>query len=235
MSGTAASFVDVPSVLIVLGGTLAVTLASFSFRDFIRMPLVVWKHLFHRHHQPSTVAYLLLDMADMARRKTILGLQGEAMEQCAEVPFFQKGLSMVIDGVDAEEVERALRQEIYAAQSRHALSVSVLQKMAEVAPAMGLIGTLIGLVQMLGNLNDPGSIGPAMALALLTTLYGAALAYIVFSPLASRLERNSAEEALIKTLCLRGVVSIAKQENPRRLEMLLNMILPPANRVQYFD
>jgi len=100
---------------------------------------------------------------------------------------------------------------------------------------MGLIGTLIGLVQMLGNLDDPSTIGPAMAVALLTTFYGAVLANMVFSPMASKLERNSTEEAMVNTVYMMGAASIGRQENPRRLEMLLNSILPPSKRVQYFD
>ena len=122
-----------------------------------------------------------------------------------------------------------------ATGQRHVKSTGVLRKAAEFAPAMGLIGTLIGLVQMLGNLQDPSTIGPAMAVALLTTFYGAVLANMVFMPLASKLERNSAEEMLIYNLYTMGATSIGRQENPRRLEMLLNSVLPPAKRVKYFD
>ena len=111
----------------------------------------------------------------------------------------------------------------------------VLRKMGEFSPAMGLIGTLVGLVQMLGHLDDPSTIGPSMAVALLTTFYGAVLANIVFLPLASKLERNSAEETLVNNVYLMGAASIGRQENPRRLEMLLNSVLPPAKRVRYFD
>ncbi len=114
-------------------------------------------------------------------------------------------------------------------------SAGVFRKAAEVSPAMGLIGTLVGLVQMLGNLEDPSSIGPSMAVALLTTFYGAILAHMVFSPLASKLERNSDEEALVQNFYLLGAASIVRQENPRRLEMVLNALLPPASRLRYFD
>jgi chemotaxis protein MotA len=111
----------------------------------------------------------------------------------------------------------------------------VLRRASEVAPAMGLIGTLVGLVQMLGSLSDPSAIGPAMALALLTTFYGAVLGNVVLSPLAAKVERAAEEDALVKTLYTIGAVSIARQENPRRLEMLLNAVLPPGKRIQYFD
>lgn len=234
ISGSGKSFLDIPSVLIVVGGTCAVTLASYNFRDFMQMPGVVWRNTFRHNYDPRTVALTMLDLAENARKKGLLGIQDEVANY-KEIRYLSKGLAMVIDGVEAEEVERVMRQEMHSASERHMHSASILRKMAEVAPAMGLIGTLIGLVQMLGNLEDPSSIGPAMAVALLTTMYGAVLAYMFFSPLAAKLERNSAEEMLVKSLFLRGVVSIGKKENPRRLEMLLNTILPPASRVQYFD
>jgi chemotaxis protein MotA len=234
VSGSGKSFIDLPSVLIVLGGTFAVTLASFSFGEFLRTPKVVMKNIFTRHYEPREVAMTMLDLAEAARKKGLLAMQ-EDIAKYRDITFLNKGMQLVIDGVEPEEVERVMRQEIHSTGERHQQGAMVLRKMAEVAPAMGLIGTLIGLVQMLGNLEDPSKIGPAMAVALLTTMYGATLAYVFFSPLAAKLERNSAEELLVKTLFLRGVVSIGKKENPRRLEMLLNTILPPASRVQYFD
>ena len=142
---------------------------------------------------------------------------------------------MVVDGSNGDEIEKVLKEKINAIANRHGKSVSVIRKLAEVSPAMGLIGTLVGLVQMLGNLDDPSTIGPSMAVALLTTFYGAVLSNMVFSPLATKLERNSAEEALLNTIYITGVTSIGRQENPRRLEMLLNTLLPPAQRVQVFD
>jgi chemotaxis protein MotA len=144
-------------------------------------------------------------------------------------------MSMVVDGTPGEDVETIMRRDLHATHQRHLGAASVLRKAAEFAPAMGLIGTLIGLVQMLGNLEDPATIGPSMAVALLTTFYGAVLANMVFSPMASKLERNSAEETTVNTVYLMGTASMGRQENPRRLEMLINSILPPTKRVQYFD
>ena len=150
------------------------------------------------------------------------------------MPFLYKGFSMAVDGVSGDEIEAVLGQDLMATAQRHQRSADVLRRAAEYAPAMGLIGTLIGLVQMLGNLQDPTSIGPAMALALLTTFYGAVLANIVFSPLAAKLERNSAEEALVNHVYLLGAVSVSRQENPRHLEAMLNSVLPPAERIRFF-
>ena len=142
---------------------------------------------------------------------------------------------LVVDGTQGEEVESIMRRDLNATLQRHRKGASILRKAAEFAPAMGLIGTLIGLVQMLGSLDDPSTIGPAMAVALLTTFYGAVLANMVFSPMASKLERNSTEEGTINTVYMMGASSIGRQENPRRLEMLLNCTLPPTKRIKYFD
>ncbi|MFD1379058.1 motility protein A [Fodinicurvata halophila] len=137
-----------------------------------------------------------------------------------------KAISLVVDGIPADDVARILEREVYATMQRHMKSAGILRRAGEVAPAMGLIGTLIGLVQMLGRLEDPSTIGPAMAVALLTTFYGAVLANMVFTPLASKLERNADVEAQVNQIYAMGTASIGRQENPRRLEVALNSILP---------
>ena len=135
---------------------------------------------------------------------------------------------MLVDGLQVDEIERNMTLEAHAlAQGRH--------RAAEVSPAMGLIGTLVGLVQMLGNLDSPERIGPAMSVALLTTLYGALMANVVFLPLASKLERNATVEQLVSQIYTMGVASMGRQENPRRLEMLLNTVLPAGQQIRYFD
>lgn len=234
MGGTPESFINPPSILIVIGGTLAVTTMCFSVREMMGTVRVIGQALFRSNREPFDAAYRALQIAEMARKQGVLALQNVVGSVKGE-PMLYQGLSMVIDGTPGEEVEHILRRDLMATVQRHRQSASVLRKMAEFAPAMGLIGTLIGLVQMLGNLQDPTSIGPAMAVALLTTFYGAVLANMVFLPMASKLERNSSEEALINQIFMLTAASIGRQENPRRLEMLLNSILPPAQRVQYFD
>ena len=234
LGGSPGSFINIPSILIVLGGTFFVTLMCFSLMDMLRSVQVVMKTFLHTSRDPSEAAVQVLQVAELARRKGVLALQDVlgALEQEA---FLHKGISLIVDGTPGEEVEAIMRQDMHATLQRHHNSASILRKAAEFAPAMGLIGTLIGLVQMLGNLDDPSTIGPSMAVALLTTFYGAVLANMVFSPMAAKLERNSAEEALVNNLYLMGASSVGRQENPRRLEMLLNSVLPPAKRVQYFD
>ncbi|MCP5372608.1 MAG: MotA/TolQ/ExbB proton channel family protein [Hyphomicrobiales bacterium] len=234
VGGSPGSFINLPSILIVLGGTFAVVTMCFSLREMLQSIGVIAKTISHTAQDPSTAATQVLQIAEMARRQGVLSLQGELTRMEGE-PFLFKGMSMVVDGTPGEEVEKILRRDLMATVQRHQKSGNVLRKAAEFAPAMGLIGTLIGLVQMLGNLDDPSTIGPSMAVALLTTFYGAVLANMVFSPMANKLERNSAEEALVSNIYIMGAASVGRQENPRRLEMLLNSVLPPAKRVQYFD
>jgi chemotaxis protein MotA len=176
----------------------------------------------------------MLELAELARRNGVLSF-AEILPKIKGEPFLAKAVTMLMDGFPAEEVERVMRREVDEMVGRHRKSASVLRKAAEIAPAMGLIGTLIGLVQMLGNLDDPGTIGPSMAIALITTFYGAVLANMVFAPLAAKLERNSSEEALVFNLYALAAASISRKENPRRLEMLLNALLPQSLRVRFFD
>ena len=234
LGGSPAAFFNVPALLIVFGGTFAVTTICFSLREIVRLQGVVVKTLFYQATEPREAALKMLKLAELARKDGVLAIQG-ALEQLRSAPFLQKAATLVIDGTPGEEVERILNIELAAMAQRHARGAGVLRKAAEISPAMGLIGTLVGLVQMLGNLEDPATIGPSMAVALLTTFYGAVLATLVFSPLAAKLERNSAEETLLNKLYVIGAGSISRLENPRRLEMLLNTVLPPTQRLRFYD
>ncbi|WP_142848906.1 motility protein A [Telmatospirillum sp. J64-1] len=236
LGGSPGAFIDIPAVLIVIGGTLAVTTVSFSLTEMARTIGVLGKTVRYQTRDPAEAAITLVQISEGLRKNHngLLGLQG-VIDGLGREPFLRKGLGMILDGTSPEEAELILRRDIQSTISRHHRAAGVLRRAAEVAPAMGLIGTLIGLVQMLSNLHDPSSIGPAMAVALLTTFYGAILANMVFSPLASKLERNTADEVLVYQLYVLGVVSIGRQDNPRRLEMLLNSTLPPSKRIAYFD
>ncbi|RVU38524.1 flagellar motor protein MotA [Hwanghaeella grinnelliae] len=233
LGGSPGSFLDGPSVLIVFGGTFGVTTACFSVSDMISSMKDVGRTVFRTHHDVRAVAIQMLQVAQVARYRGILAIQSY-LPVLEGQPMLVQGLSMVIDGTSGDEVERIMLREVQARAQRNARSVSILRKAAELSPAMGLIGTLVGLVQMLSNLEDPATIGPSMAVALLTTFYGACLANMVFNPLASKLERNAAEDMLTNHLCVTAAASIGRQENPRRLEMLFNTMLPPSRRVDYF-
>ena len=228
-------FLDLPSFLIVIGGTFAVTLASFSLQDFARLPRVMAAAL-----SPTppprlrAIADDALELASAVRQTSVTLLEQRVTAQARHV-HLHRGLLMLLDGSTPKSIERALQREIEAMVERQTATVAILGRAAEVAPAMGLIGTLIGLVQMLGHLEEPDQIGPSMAVALLTTLYGALLAHALFTPLAERLAARFAVERLGAELQLVAVMAIAERDNPRRLEATLNALLAPEDRALRFD
>jgi chemotaxis protein MotA len=234
MSGSVRSFYNLPSVMIVFIGTLAVTMMSFSLRETFGALGVVWRAVFPSHRAPQQAATVILSLASLARSRGILALD-PVIDQLHPSPLLQRAIAMAVDGATAEEIETVMSHEIAAISERDNRNANVMRRAAEVAPAMGLIGTLVGLIQMLANLDDPTTIGPAMAIALLTTFYGAILAYMVFAPLASKLDRNGREDLIMANIHTLGAMSIARQEHPRRLETMLNTILSPSDRIDYFD
>lgn len=234
MGGSPRMFLDAPSALIVIGGTLGVTTISFSLGEMASLHRTLVKTLLHGAPNAAEEARRMLAVADRVRRQGGIGLS-EFSPMLGGARTLGKAIAMIGDGFPVEEMERVMRCEMDEMTQRHRKAASVLRKAAEIAPAMGLIGTLIGLVQMLGNLDDPAAIGPNMAIALITTFYGAVLANMVFAPLAAKLERNSREEALVFNVHLNAAASIARRENPRRLELLLNAMLPPSQRFSVFD
>ncbi len=234
LGGSPGSFVDVPAILIVVGGTFLVTTVSFTLGEVAHAQRVMLRAVLYHAEPPEQAARQVLRLADVARRKGPFALEAE-LGAMHHGRFLAQAVSLVVDGLPAEEVEGILGRERHATRERHIRSAGVLRRAGEVAPAMGLIGTLVGLVQMLGNLEDPSSIGPAMAVALLTTFYGAVLANMVFHPLATKLERNSDVESMVNQIYSIGAASISRQENPRRLEMTINAILSPVQRVNHFD
>lgn len=234
MSESNASFLDVPSILIVILGTIASTSISFTGDELVKAWAVFRKSMVRRVYNPSSLAKNLVALAIVARKKGVLALSIYDRDLRRD-PFLARAMQMVVDGYQAADIQRLLGQEIESLIERHKRSASIALRASEIAPAMGLIGTLVGLVQMLADLENPETIGPAMAVALLTTFYGAILGNVILSPLAVKLEKNSKDEAMVKTLISIAAISMAKQENPRRIEMLLNSELPPSDRINYFN
>ena len=232
--GTLAAFVDISAIAIVLGGTAAVTAVSFSFEELRDAPRALYHILFHPKADPGEAGRTVLRLAERARKEGVLELERFTKSLSGD-PFLHKAVRLLVDGTQGDDAEKILKRETFALSTVHMNTINILRRAAEVSPAMGLIGTLVGLVKMLGTLNDPSTIGPAMAIALLTTFYGALLAHMFFLPLASRAERNAREEALLNSIYSTGAGSIGRQENPRQLELLINTILPPAKRIQYFS
>lgn len=234
LNGSPLAFIDIPAILMVVVGTFAVTAISYTGEELRDAQPSFRQALLRTEIDPRVGARRVLTLADKARKRGLLSLQPD-LYGLRDAPFLQRSLGMLVDGLQVDEIERNMTLEAHAiAQGRHR-AAAILRRAAEVSPAMGLIGTLVGLVQMLGNLDSPERIGPAMSLALLTTLYGALMANVVFLPLASKLERNATVEQLVSQIYTMGVASMGRQENPRRLEMLLNTVLPAGQQIRYFD
>lgn len=234
IGGSPAAFVNMAGMLIVVFGSLAVTSISFSIGELLEAPVTIWRMATQGQKDPSNAAITVIRLAERARKDGTLALE-RVIPTFNSEPFLQKSMSLIVDGTKTEDIEQILNREAGSIAARNMKSVDVMRRAGEVSPAMGLIGTLIGLVTMLGNLDDPAAIGPAMSVALLTTFYGAILAHMVFIPLAARGERVSADESLLNSVYLMGAASMSRKENPRQLEMLVNTILPPAKKISYFD
>ena len=176
----------------------------------------------------SAVIDEFVDYANKARREGILSL--ESTVNGLDDTYLRKGLQLTVDGLEPQAIEEVLELEMSTLEGRHETGVHVIESMASYAPALGLIGTVVGLVQMLKSMDDPSTIGPAMALALITTFYGVVLANLLFLPLSNKLKTRSREEMLLRELQLEGILAIAKGDNPRIMQEKLNSFQPPADR-----
>jgi len=224
--GALGGFVDIPSVLVVVGGTIATTFIMFPMSVVFGSVKVAMKAFFSSGRDASGLIDLMVQMAEKARKESLVALEKVQVDD----PFIKKGVQLVADGTEESLVRAVLDTEISFMRRRHTQGQGVFKGMGTMAPAMGMIGTLVGLVKMLQNLSDPGAIGPAMAVALLTTFYGAVLSNIIFLPLAKKLEERSAEEALYMEIAMEGVVSILHGEHPSIVEEKLMAFLSPAMR-----
>ena len=233
MSGGGKGFLDLSSFFIVFGGTFVITIACYSVSEVIDLFGSISRLVLHKIKSPSEAAEFAVSLTEYAKRNSILDLQ-QREQEIDQDSMLQKGVKMLVDGASVEEVEQVISQDIQSAVERSKRAAAILRKASEIAPAMGLIGTLIGLVQMLRALDNPANIGPFMAIALLTTLYGALLAYMVLTPLATKIDRNSDEELLLNKIYLISLVCIGKHDTPRKVERLVNTILPPSKRIKIF-
>ena len=224
--GSALVFVNVPSILIVVGGTIMVVMIKFSMGQFFGAFKVAITAFINKTDDPEAVIEKIVELANIARKEGMLALENAEIEN----EFLDEGIKMLIDGNSREVVEAVMQKDLKATIDRHTWGAKVFSATADVAPAMGMIGTLIGLVQMLSNMDDPKSIGPAMAVALLTTLYGAMIANMVAMPLADKLTLRKADENRIRSMCLDGVLAIQEGQNPRIIESMLKAYLEPAKR-----
>lgn len=228
-----ANFFNIPSVLIVVFGTITATCISYTADELKQSIGIIATSVFRPIRNFSALAKSMIDLAVIARKGGILQL-ASFEKQTKKEPFLGYAMGLVVDGYSVQDITRILQQDIDAEEERTKRAASILRRASEVAPAMGLIGTLVGLVQMLAELENPEAIGPAMAVALLTTFYGAILGTIVMAPLAAKLEKNADDEVTAKTMTLKTALSMLKQENPRNLELIINSLLSPSQRIIYF-
>lgn len=228
LGGSAGTFVNVPSLLVVLGGTVMVTMMKFSLGKFLGAASIAIKAFLHKPTKPEELIHESVELAKIARQGGLLALEDR------EIPddFMKNGLGLLIDGHPADTVRTMLQMDLNQTLQRHADGQDIFKAIGDVGPAMGMIGTLIGLVQMLSNMDDPKQIGPAMAVALLTTLYGAILANMFALPIADKLAVRSREENTSKSLIIDALLSIQGGQNPRVIASMLEAYLPRSQRAE---
>lgn len=226
LGGDLGMFFNMPSVLIVFGGSIFVVLTKNTFSQFFGAGKVAGKAFMFKIEPPEELIQKIVEMADAARKGGFLALEEAEIEN----GFMQKGVDMLVDGHDVDVVRATLGKDITLTTDRHLAGAEIFKGLGDVAPAMGMIGTLIGLVAMLSNMDDPKSIGPAMAVALLTTLYGAFLATVIALPIEAKLKNRADEEKLNQSLVLDGIVGIADGQNPRVIEGILKNYLAESKR-----
>ena len=217
------NFVDIASFFIVIGGLVGSLLINFK-KEQIRLFWSVFREAFRKNdHKMPELIRLFVRLSEQARKDGLLALENEMDD--IEDPFIRKGILLAIDGIEAEVINDIMNAEITAMEEKHDRGRMLIEKAGEYAPAWGMIGTLIGLVLMLSNLSDPASLGPNMAVALLTTLYGSVLANLVFLPMSSKLAIKTEEEVFLKQIIIEGIIGVQSGQNPRILEEKLSAFL----------
>ena len=224
LDGNVMDFVNIPSVFIVFGGVIASTVVSYPLEALKNLGKLMGNAFKLKKVDFQADIENIVSIANIARREGILALEDSVKEM--NDPFMQKGIMLIIDGSDPELVKSVLETELVFVRERHSSGQAILLQMSSYSPAYGMIGTLVGLINMLKRLNDPSSLGPSMAVALVTTFYGVILANLLFTPMAKKLAAQSADECLRKEMVLEGILSIQDGENPRIIREKLNAFLP---------
>jgi len=225
MGGPATWFINYPSIMIVFGGTMGATLIAYPLSEVLSVFGVVKNVFFSRSNSAGKLVSLIVDFAKKARQEGILSFESQLKDM--DDTFLAKGLQLAIDGMESSAIEDVMSTEIAYVEERHRLGAEIFSTMGTFAPAVGMLGTIIGLVQMLMQMSDPSSIGAPMAVALLTTFYGTLLANLLFLPIAGKLKTRSKEEMLIKTMVIEGIISIQAGDNYRIVEQKLNAFISP--------
>lgn len=220
------NFVDIPSIMIVMGGTMAALMVCFPFEEVRQAFSAAMKAFTSKGMPARDVVATMVKIAEISRKEGIIALEKIQTTN----PILKKATQLIADSADPGLIRDTVVIEIVSMKKRHNVGIAVFTRLGSLAPAMGMIGTLIGLVQMLANLSDPTSIGPAMAVAILTTFYGAMLSNLLFLPLAGKLKARSMQEELTLQVIFEGAKSILENNNPRLVYEKLSSFLPPKER-----
>jgi chemotaxis protein MotA len=231
MGGDISMFVNVPSILIVVVGTIFAVLMKYELGQFLGAGGVAGKAFSCKLSKPDELIAEVVELAGLARKGGLLSLEGKEVSD----DFLAKGIQLLVDGHDPDVVRAILGKEAKLATDRHDVGASIFQQMGDVGPAMGMIGTLIGLVAMLANMSDPKAIGPAMAVALLTTLYGAMMANMLVLPIADKLRLRKDEEGRLKAMIIDALLAIQAGQNPRVIETMLMAYIQEGKRPEPSD
>lgn len=226
LGGDIAMFVNVPSILIVVVGSLFSVMVKFELGQFLGAVKVAAKAFSFKLSKPEKIIEEVVEMAGMARKGGLLSLEGREVSD----EFLGKGIQLLVDGHDPDVVRTLMSKDMKQTGERHDLGINIFRAVGDVAPAMGMIGTLIGLVAMLANMDDPKAIGPAMAVALLTTLYGAMMATMLAIPIADKLTLRKEEEARLKAMIIDALLAIQSGQNPRVIESMLQTYIQKSKR-----
>lgn len=226
LGGDLIIFYNLPSILIVFVGSIFVAMEKFTLEGYLGITKVAGKAFSFKMIKPEDLILEIVDLADAARKGGLLSLEGKEVS----IDFLGKGIQLLVDGHDPDVVKSILNSDKKMTSDRHQLGASIFDALGDVAPAMGMIGTLIGLVGMLANMDDPKTIGPAMAVALLTTLYGSILATVVAIPIKDKCLLRDGEEGTINAMVIDGLLAIQGGQNPRVIEQMLKTYLPSSKR-----
>jgi len=226
LGGDVHNFVNVPGIMIVCGGTISATLLTFQFKDVVSAFNAAYFVFSQEKNDPNNILATMLKLCDISRKKGLMSLE----KASTKTRFLKKACMLIADGSDKEVIRETLRTEIDSMKLRHFIVQDVFRKMGLYAPAFGMLGTLIGLVQMLSRLSDPSSIGPAMAVALLTTFYGSLLSTMFFLPIAGKLKARTILQVINLEIMFEGAISILENNNPIIVYEKLSSYIPARNR-----
>ena len=221
-------FIDPPAILMVFGGATAVALVGYPLKQVINLAAILKKPFVTKPVNPVELIDELVELAEVARRDGLLAL--EVRTKDLRDPFIANGIQLSVDGTRSEILEEIMRTEISALENRHREAKKILELIGRCGPAFGMIATLLGLILMLGNLDNPSTVGPSMAVALIGTLYGAVLANLVCIPLSEKLAYLNSEEVLLKQIALKGILAIQAGDNPRIVRQKLDVFIPLRQR-----